>query len=216
MTVSPDPITLGTGDVQFFVQFTNNSTSQATNAVLTSTIPVNSTFVSATTPVGSGSCSQSAGTVTCNWPQSAPARPYYAYITVTPTAGGVLTLSSSVSATQSDPNISNNSGSKAVTVNSQIDLGITSMTVSPDPMTLGTGDAQFFVQFSNGSSSQATNVVLTSTIPVNSTFRVGDHAGPAAGAAHSPPGTVTCNWATIGPSSTYYAYITVTPTAADH
>src|SRR5437763_15252088 len=102
MTVSPDPITLGTGDVQFLVQFTNNSTSQATNAVLTSTIPGSSTFVSATAPVGSGSCSQSAGTVTCNWASIGAGSTYYAYITVPPTAGGVVTLSSTVSATQSD------------------------------------------------------------------------------------------------------------------
>jgi uncharacterized repeat protein (TIGR01451 family) len=213
MTVSPDPMTLGTGDVQFLVQFINNSTSQATNAVLTSTIPVNSTFVSATTPVGSGSCSQSAGTVTCTWPSIAPGSNYYAYITVTPTAGGVLTLSSSVSATQSDPNTSNNSGSKAVTVNSQIDLGFTSVTVSPDPMTLGTGDVQFLVQFSNGSTSQATSVVLTSTLPANSTF-VSATTPVGSGSCSHTGATVTCNWATIGPGSNYYAYITVTPTAA--
>jgi uncharacterized repeat protein (TIGR01451 family) len=213
MTVSPDPITLGTGDVQFLVQFTNNSTSQATNAVLTSTIPVNSTFVSATTPVGSGSCSQSAGTVTCNWGSIGAGSTYYAYITVTPTAGGALTLSSSVSATQTDPNTSNNSGSKAVTVNSQIDLWISSMTVSPDPMTLGTGNVQYLVQFTNGSSSQATNVVLTSTLPASSTF-VSATTPVGSGSCTQSGGTVTCNWATIAPSSTYYAYITVTPTAA--
>src|SRR5438105_171151 len=213
MSVSPDPITLGTGNVQFFVQFTNNGTSQATNAVLTSTIPANSTFVSATTPVGSGSCSQSAGTVTCNWASIGASSSYYAYITVTPTAGGVLTLSSTVSATQSDPNTSNNSGSKAVTVNSQIDLGISSMTVSPDPMTLGTGDAQFLVQFSNRSTSQATSVVLTSTLPSNSTF-VSATTPVGSGTCSQSSGTVTCNWATIGAGSAYYAYITVTPTAA--
>src|SRR4051794_38755283 len=212
MTVSPDPITLGTGDVQFLVQFTNNSTSQATNAVLTSTIPASSTFVSATTPVGSGSCSQSAGTVTCNWATIGAGSTYYAYITVTPTAGGVLTLSSSVSATQSDSNSANNSGSKAVTVNSQIDLGISSMTVSPDPMTLGTGDVQYLVQFNNGSTSQATNVVLTSTLPASSTF-VSATTPLGSGSCSQSAGTVTCNWATIGAGATYYAYITVTPTA---
>jgi uncharacterized repeat protein (TIGR01451 family) len=212
MSVSPDPITLGTGDVQFFVQFSNSSTSQATNVVLTSTIPVNSTFVSATTPFGSGSCSQSAGTVTCNWPSIGPGSSYYAYITVTPTAGGALTLSSTVSATQTDPNTSNNSGSKAVTVNSQIDLGFSSMSVSPDPITLGTGDVQFFVQFSNGSTSQATNVVLTSTLPTNSTF-VSATTPVGSGTCSHTGTTVTCNWSTIGASSSYYAYITVTPTA---
>ena len=213
MTVSPDPMTLGTGDVQFLVQYTNNSTSQTTNAVLTSTIPVNSTFVSATTPVGSGTCSQSAGTVTCNWATIPAGGTYYAYITVTPTAGGVLTLSSTISATQSDSNTTNNSGSKAVTVNSQIDLGISSMTVSPDPMTLGTGDVQFFVQYTNNSTSQATNVVLTSTLPTNSTF-VSATTPVGSGTCTQSAGTVTCNWATIGAGSTFYAYITVTPTAA--
>src|SRR5207248_1155312 len=175
-------------------------------------IPASSTFVSATTPVGSGSCSQSAGTVTCNWATIGAGSTYYAYITVTPTAGGVLTLSSSVSATQSDSNASNNSGSKAVTVNSQIDLGLTSMTVSPDPMTLGTGNAQFLVQYNNGSTSQATNVVLTSTIPVNSTF-VSATTPVGSGSCTQSAGTVTCNWASIGASPSYYAYITVTPTA---
>src|SRR5258708_6199736 len=212
MTVSPDPMTLGTGDAQFLVQFTNYSTSQATNPVLSSTIPVNSTFVSATTPVGSGSCSQSAGTVTCNWATIGPGSTYYAYITVTPTAGGALTLSSSVAATQSDSDTSNNSGSKSVTVNSQIDLGISSMTVSPDPMTLGTGNVQFLVQYTNNSTSQATNAVLTSTIPVNSTF-VSATTPVGSGTCSQSAGTVTCNWATIGPGYTYYAYITVTPTA---
>ncbi|HSY49460.1 MAG TPA: LamG-like jellyroll fold domain-containing protein [Thermoanaerobaculia bacterium] len=213
MTVSPDPMTLGTGDVQFLVQYTNNSTSQATNAVLTSTIPVNSTFVSATSPVGSGTCSQSAGTVTCNWATIGPGSTYYAYITVTPTAGGVLTLSSTVSATQSDSDTSNNTGSKAVTVNSQIDLGISSMTVSPDPMTVGTGDVQFFVEYTNNSTSQATNVVLTSTLPTNSTF-VSATTPVGSGTCSQSAGTVTCNWATIGAGSAFYAYITVTPTAA--
>src|SRR5207248_1811320 len=126
MTVSPDPMTLGTGNVQFLVQYSNGSTSQATNVVLTSTLPANSTFVSATTPVGSGSCSQSAGTVTCNWSTIGPGSGYYAYITVTPTAAGSLSLTSTVSAAQSDPNTANNRGSKAGTVNSQIDLGISS------------------------------------------------------------------------------------------
>src|SRR5207248_9499097 len=109
MSVSPDPMTLGTGNVQFLVQFSNGSTSQATSVVLTSTLPTNSTFVSATTPVGSGTCSQSGGTVTCNWATISTGQTYYAYITVTPTAAGSMTLTSTVSAAQSDPKPTNNS-----------------------------------------------------------------------------------------------------------
>ncbi|HEY5611472.1 MAG TPA: hypothetical protein VIL97_09710, partial [Thermoanaerobaculia bacterium] len=58
MTDSPDPITLGTGDVQYAVTTYNYSGSQATNAVLTNTIPAGSTFVSATAN-GGGTCSES-------------------------------------------------------------------------------------------------------------------------------------------------------------
>src|SRR5437763_927468 len=190
MTGMPDPITLGTGNVTYTVGINNASTSAGTNVVLTNTLPASSTYVSSTA-TNSGSCSQSAGTVTCSW-ASVPAGNYYsATIVVTPTAGGSLTLSSNVTGTESDPNAANNSGSKAVTVNSQIDLGISSMTVTPDPMTLGTGNAQFLVQYNNASTSQATNIVLTSTIPVNSTF-VSATAPVGSGSCTESAGTVTC------------------------
>src|SRR5260221_9555336 len=64
---SPDPITLGTGNVQYTVYLYNRSTSQGTNTVLTSTLPANSTFVSATTPFAAGTSTQSGGTGTGNW-----------------------------------------------------------------------------------------------------------------------------------------------------
>src|SRR5260221_384237 len=110
---SPDPITLGTGNVQYTVYLYNGSTSQGTNPVLTSTLPANSTFVSATTPYAGGTCTQAGGTATCNWASIPAGNSYYAVITVTPTAGGSLTLSSSASGTQPDPNAANNTASKA-------------------------------------------------------------------------------------------------------
>src|SRR5258708_40327838 len=73
---------------------------------------------SATTPYAGGTCTQSGGTATCNWASIPAGSSYYAVITVTPTAGGALTLSASVSGTQSDPNSANNSASKAATVGS--------------------------------------------------------------------------------------------------
>src|SRR5205807_615717 len=166
---TPDPITLNTGNVTYTVNVYNASSSQGTNTVLTNTLPTNSTFVSAST-TNSGSCTQSAGTVTCNW-ASIPASGFYtATIVVTPTSGGALTLSSSVSGTESDSNTANNSGSKSVTVNSQIDLQIYSMSGTPDPITLNTGNVTYSVNVYNASSSQGTNTVLTNTLPTNSTF----------------------------------------------
>src|SRR5436305_7742979 len=160
MTGTPDPITLGTGNVTYTVQINNASSSAGTNVVLTNTLPASSTYVSSSA-TNSGTCSQSAGTVTCSW-ASIPAGNYYsATIIVTPTAGGALTLASSVAGTESDPNTLNNSASKAVIVNSQIDLGISSMTVSPDPITLGTGDVQRLEERRDGSTWRATCAVRT-------------------------------------------------------
>src|ERR1019366_1838762 len=125
---SPDPITLGAGNVTYSVGIYNSSTSTGTNVVLTNALPASSTYVSSIA-TNSGTCSQSSGTVTCSWASIPAGNVYFATIVVTPTAGGALTLSSSVTGTESDPNTINNSASKAVIVNSQIDLGISSMTV---------------------------------------------------------------------------------------
>src|SRR5258708_24888024 len=75
MAGSPDPITLGTGNVTFTVQINNPSTSTGTNVVLTNTLPANSTYVSAT-PTNSGTCPQSGGTGPCSCP-SLPSGNYF-------------------------------------------------------------------------------------------------------------------------------------------
>src|SRR5437763_14496156 len=91
MTGSPDPITLGTGNVTYTVQINNASTSAGTNVVLTNTLPASSSYVSSIA-TSSGSCSQSGGTVTCSW-ASIPANNFYsATIVVPPTAVAALTL----------------------------------------------------------------------------------------------------------------------------
>src|SRR5205807_1620503 len=130
MSGTPDPITLNTGNVTYTVNVYNASSSQGTNTVLTNTLPTNSTFVSASA-TNSGTCTHSAGTVTCNW-TSIPASGFYTVtIVVTPTSGGPMTLASSVSGTEPDSNTANNTGSKSATVNSQIDLQVYSMSGTP-------------------------------------------------------------------------------------
>src|ERR1019366_8728392 len=213
ITGSPDPITLGTGNVLYTVYATNNSGSQATNVVLTSTLPASTTFVSATTPVGSGTCSQSGGTVTCNWASLPAGSIYYAFITVTPTANGVITLSASVAGAQTDSNATNNSASKGVTVGSAgagVDLQLYSMSGTPDPITLNTGNVTYTVSIFNASSTTGTNTVLTNPLPANSTY-VSSSATNGGSCTHS--GTVTCNWTSIPASGFYTVTIVVTPSS---
>src|SRR5205807_8279894 len=210
MSATPDPITLNTGNVTYSVNIYNSSTSQGTNTVLTNTLPTNSTYASSAA-TNSGTCTHSGSTVTCNW-TSIPASGFYTVtIVVTPTAGGPMTLASSVSGTESDPNTANSTGSRSVTVNSQIDLQLYSMSGTPDPITLNTGNVTYGVNVYNASSSQGTNPVLTNTLPTNSTFV--SVSATNSGSCTQSAGTVTCNWASIPASGFYTATIVVTPTS---
>ncbi len=207
---TPDPMTLGTGNVTYTVQVFNQSTSQGTGTVLTAAVPTNSTYVSSSA-TGGGACSQSAGTVTCNWASIPASNNYFATIVVTPTAGGALTLSATVAGNESDPNTADNTNSKSVTVNAQIDLKVFSVSGTPDPITLGTGNVTYTVQVFNQSTSQGTGTVLTAPVPVNSTYVSSSATG--GGTCSQSAGTVTCNWASIPSSNNYFVTIVVTPTA---
>jgi len=210
VTGSPNPITLNTGNVTYTTQLFNNSTSQGTGTVLTMTIPSASTFVSASV-TGGGSCSQSAGVVTCNWTSIGASVNYFATVIVTPTAGGTATLSATASGTEPDSNNANNTGSGSVTVNDQIDLRIVSVTGSPNPITLNTGNVTYTTQLFNNSTSQGTGTTLTLTIPAASTFVSASVTG--GGSCSQSAGVVTCNWTSIGASVNYFATVVVTPTA---
>jgi uncharacterized repeat protein (TIGR01451 family) len=206
---SPSNITLGTGNVTFFASIFNPATSQGTNPVLTMPVPANSTYVSATV-TGGGTCGQSAGTITCNWTTIGASNTFTATVVVTPTAGGTLTLSASVSGDQPDPTPANNSSSGSVNVNAQIDLNITGISGSPDPITFAGGNVSFFISLFNGSTSQGTNPVLTATLPSNSTYVSSSTTG--GGTCGQSAGVVTCNWTTIGASNTFSITVVVTPT----
>jgi len=207
---SPNPITLNTGNVTYTTQLFNNSTSQGTNTVLTMTIPSASTYVSASV-TGGGSCSQTSGVVTCNWTSIGASVNYFATVVVTPTAGGTATLSASASGTEPDPNSANNTASGSVTVNDQIDLRVVSVSGSPNPITLNTGNVTYTTQLFNASTSQGTGTVLTMTIPAASTFVSASVTG--GGSCSQSAGVVTCNWTSIGASVNYFATVVVTPTA---
>src|SRR5437588_255066 len=210
VSATPDPITLNTGNVTYTVQVYNPSSSTSTNTVLTNTLPSNATYVSSSA-TNSGSCSQSGGTVTCSWSSIPAGNVYSATIVVTPTAGGSMTLSANVSGTEADPNTANNSGSKSVTVNSQIDLQLYSISGTPDPITLNTGNVTYNASIYNASNSQGTNTVLTNTLPANSTFV--SASATNSGTCSQSGSTVICNWASIPASGFYTATIVVTPTS---
>ena len=207
---TPDPITLGTGNISYTVNLYNESTSKATNAFANITIPPASTFVSAT--AGSGGTCGSGPTFTCNWPGDFNAfNSRTVTVVVTPTAGGTATLSATTGADQGDPDTADNTLSHSTTVNAGIDLKVSSISDTPDPITLGTGNITYTVNLYNESTSKATNTFANITIPAGAVFVT---ATPSTGGTCGSGSTFTCNWpGDFNAFNSKSISVTVTPTA---
>ncbi|MEA2163027.1 MAG: large repetitive protein [Thermoanaerobaculia bacterium] len=209
---TPSASTLNTGtNVTYFASIFNAATSQGTNPILTLVLPASSTLVSASVTGTGGNCTGTS-TVTCTWPSIPSGNTFTATIVVTPTAAGTLTLSAIVTGDQTDPTPANNSGSASVTVNDQIDLNLSSLSGTPDPITFGAGNVTFTATVFNGSTSQGTNTVLAATLPSNSNYVSSSATG--GGSCSQAAGTVTCNWTSIPASNTFSVSIVVAPTIA--
>ena len=112
-TASPNPaVTLA--NLTYRVIVTNNGPSPATNVVATDSLPAGVTFIAATPT--QGSCNGTT-TVTCNLGSLARNAAAIVVITVVPQTAGLLTNSANVSATENDPDLSDNSVSLQTTVN---------------------------------------------------------------------------------------------------
>ncbi len=211
---SIDPITLGTGNVTYTVNITNDSTSKATNAKVDITLPAGATFVSHTASNG-GTCNGPvADVVTCNWAGDLLAfNGRSATVTITPTAGGTMTVSATVSGDQPEADGSDNTFSTNTTVNASIDLRTSGISDSIDPITLGTGNVTYTVSIVNDSTSKATNSKVDITLPAGATFV--SHSATSGGTCSGPViGVVTCNWAgDLLAFNGRSATVTVTPTA---
>lgn len=114
-TASPNPAIVAT-NLTYRIVVTNDGPSPATNAVVTDTLPAGVTFGSASAT--QGTCSGTT-TVTCNLGALATGASAVVSIIVTPQAIGSLSNTASVTATESDPDINNNSATIVTQVTTQ-------------------------------------------------------------------------------------------------
>jgi uncharacterized repeat protein (TIGR01451 family) len=109
------------GDPFYYVLVVHNAgPSDATNVVVTDTLPAGATFNWVHTT--QGTCTFASGTVTCTIPTLVSQgfkSTAYVLVSVTPTRTGTISNTATVRADQADPNPANNSSTLVSTVGSQ-------------------------------------------------------------------------------------------------
>jgi uncharacterized repeat protein (TIGR01451 family) len=162
VTISPSPantLLLGQSET-YTITVTNGGPNDATGVILTSTLDVNSTFVSA---IGSGTITFSGGVITDVIGDLAANASDTLTVMVTPIATGLISITSVVTGDQIDPDGTNNMKTASVSVVPAADLDVTLLTGTPNPVALD-GTLTYVDTVVNNGPSTATNVELTDTL----------------------------------------------------
>ena len=196
---APDPVQSG-GTITYQIVLTNNGPNVAATAVLTTSVPANTTFLSfaPVTEVGF-TCTTPAvgetGNITCSARNFANGAALFRFmVNVNPGTpnGTIINESVSTSSSAPDPNASNNSATTTTTVGgaNPTPTPTPTPTMSPTPTPTPTpagGDLSvsnvdapdpviagnniiYSIILTNNGPSAAANVTLTTTVPANTTF----------------------------------------------
>ncbi|HEY6770580.1 MAG TPA: hypothetical protein VI386_38035, partial [Candidatus Sulfotelmatobacter sp.] len=172
---SPNPVTAG-NNITYTQIVTNGGPGTASAVILTEGIPANTTFVSLAGPAG-WTCT-SVTPYTCSiatLPTGSATITFVVKVGSTVGSGATITDSATVSTTSVDPNLANNTATSSVTVGDSADLSITS---APSPVPVQAGNNITYTQLvANAGPSAASSVVLTETLPANTTAQ--SLTGPA-------------------------------------
>ncbi|MDH3434817.1 MAG: DUF11 domain-containing protein, partial [Gammaproteobacteria bacterium] len=208
---APDPVTEG-GNVLYTIVVTNNGPGDATNVSLVDTLDELVAFVSATPT--QGACGASLGTVSCDLMNLGNGASVTVTISVTtPDVPDttVITNTVTVSAAETDPVSTNNTATAQTTVvpagPAMADLALTKSD-SPDPVFSGGPDVTYTLTVTNNGPDDASNVVLTDTLPAGVVF---GSATPGPDTCTESSGIVTCNLGALAVDASTSVTIVVTP-----
>jgi uncharacterized repeat protein (TIGR01451 family) len=160
-TDSPDPLQAGQ-QLTYTLLVTNRGPAGATNVTIVDPLPGSVTFVSAT--ASQGGCS-GAATVTCTLGGLAAGNSATVSVVVTVGALSVpsITNTATVSATETDPNPSDNTSTAPTTVTPVADIALLKTVSNPAPFVTQT--FTFTVTATNNGPSTANGVVVTDVLP---------------------------------------------------
>lgn len=203
-TASPDPVNVGQPLTYTLTASNATGNNDATGVVVTDTLPAGVTYVAATPT--QGSCTQSAGTVTCNLGNLDSGDSATITIVVKPTQPGTITNVAAIDGAQPDPNDTNDKAKVTTTVAAAANLSIVK-TASPNPVLVGQ-NLTYGLSVGNAGPSPATGVVVTDTLPAGVTYV---SASSTLGSCSQAAGVVTCNLGALAVSGTATITIVVTP-----
>src|SRR5207245_1078567 len=161
---APDPVAAG-NNVTYTISYSNTGNANATNTVISDTVPANTTFVSAT-----GGGTLAGGVVTWNIGLLGAGSSTSVQLVVkvnSPLANGTVITNGtySITSTEAGPV---NGAADTTTVNSAPILAI-SKTDAPDPVAAG-GNITYTISYSNTGNAKATHKVIHDTVQANTTF----------------------------------------------
>ncbi len=196
-TDSPDPVNAGS-NLTYTITVTNAGPSSASTVTLVDTLPPGTTFVSLASP-GGWSCTMPAvggtGAINCSIASLGVTSAVFTLVVnvdASVATGTVLSNTSTVTSTTSDPNTGNESAIATTTVATSADL-LLSKTDSPDPVNAGS-NLSYQITLTNAGPSNAANASFSDPLPAGTTFVSLSTTGswscttPAVGAT----GTVSC------------------------
>ncbi|MCC7123843.1 MAG: DUF11 domain-containing protein, partial [Acidobacteria bacterium] len=192
LTDDVDPVVAG-GNVTYTLTIRNHGPATASGVIATDTLPAGVTLVSATPSQGTACAGTT--TVSCDLGTLTNGSTATVTVVVTPPAAGVLVNQADVTATETDPSLTNNQAAQSTTVGNAIDADL--VVTQSDATDVVTPDdvIAYRVRVENRGPAPATSVVITDVLPAGTVFEGAIvPAGwtcttPAIGAA----GVVTCS-----------------------
>jgi uncharacterized repeat protein (TIGR01451 family) len=195
----------------------NLGPSDARNVVITDTHVSNGSFtILGETASPSGSCSASAGVVTCNLGTEPAGGRTTIVVRETATEAQDVNDCASVSSDTPDPNSANNEACDGVSIIAVSDLSLTK-TDSPDPLVAGT-DITYTLTATNNGPSTAPSVVIQDPLPGSVTVVSVSSAGGTCvpGVPGDPLHPTRCTYSSIGPSGSRTMTLVVRVNPGDH